>query len=403
MSYTHVVVNMAFQLGNNAQLLEFACADADVISVVEALEDGGKRAMDLRKILPPGWATNQDLSSPAKAGSAVCWREDTMELVASAEPKEMSPAGRGVRARYLSAALLKERTTGDVRNRWAAHAPRKITGKQGIFYRNLSAWLSHHPLAVGGGDGNANLKRLPGRIGRKVYGYEVMYLAGSRDLIITVSRLNHPASDHPLVRAAVGTLPKKRKPAPMAAPKPAPKKEVRPVPTSENGWPVIFDKQKSLLRKTIIPGANRHFYFRDGAVALVLAHYLLWFHETIERIDLGQWDEWGWAVRPVRGKTSGYSNHASGTAFDVNALKHVLGKRGTFKPWQYTKIRARLAFYRGCIRLGLDYKTRVDEMHGEINKPPAAVKLLALFLLTTPRGKRLLAANPGLESAVHAS
>lgn len=169
--------------------------------------------------------------------------------------------------------------------------------------------------------------------------------------------------------------------------------------TSQNGYPVITSNRTTgdfpRLRKTVIPGANRHFYFRDGSVAMVLAHFLLWFHEKVERIDLGVWDEWGWANRLIRGGVA-TSNHASGTAFDVNATVHPLGKRYTFKAWQYARMRARLVFYRGCIRLGLDYKTRPDEMHGEIVKPLLVVQKLARYLCSTPRGKRILAANPGL-------
>jgi len=103
-----------------------------------------------------------------------------------------------------------------------------------------------------------------------------------------------------------------------------------------NGWPVIFhedyDGPGPHLRKWYFPeGSGLHHHekyliLRDGAIGFVLMHFFLWFHETIERIDVQKlWDEWGWAVRPVRGQTTGYSNHAGGAAGDVNATAHPRG------------------------------------------------------------------------------
>src|SRR4051812_28143633 len=95
---------------------------------------------------------------------------------------------------------------------------------------------------------------------------------------------------------------------------------------SQNGYPVIETNRTTgslpRLRKWIIPGTDRHVFLRDGSVGFVLVHLALWFHNTIERLDRGVWDEWGWAVRPVRGQTTGYSNHAAGAAEDLNATLH---------------------------------------------------------------------------------
>ena len=92
---------------------------------------------------------------------------------------------------------------------------------------------------------------------------------------------------------------------------------------SQNGFPVLATNHTTgplpRLRKWVIPGANRHVYLRDGSVGFLLVHFALWFHETISRLDQGVWDEWGWAVRNVRGSSTVISNHASGTAVDLNA------------------------------------------------------------------------------------
>jgi hypothetical protein len=168
---------------------------------------------------------------------------------------------------------------------------------------------------------------------------------------------------------------------------------------SQNGWSVI---DASETRKWVIPGADRHMILRDGHAGFVLAWFALWFHEVIERLSGGVWDEWGFAARNVRGSSSTISNHASGTAEDLNATRHPLGRRGTFtKAWHYTKIRALLSVRLvGVIRWGADYQFRADEMHFEINKGAAAVLRLARRLSATPRGKRVLRANPGYQPPV---
>lgn len=171
--------------------------------------------------------------------------------------------------------------------------------------------------------------------------------------------------------------------------------------TSTNGYPVLFENRTTgpypRLRKVVIPGCRRHFFIRDGSVSMVLAHMLLWFHERVEPLDQGQWDDWGWAVRPVRGQTEGFSNHASGTAVDANATEHPMGVsiERTFSKGEIARIRLRVLLYRGCIVWGGEWK-RADGMHFEIAKRLGIVERLARRLMRTPRGKRILDANPGL-------
>lgn len=175
--------------------------------------------------------------------------------------------------------------------------------------------------------------------------------------------------------------------------------------TSQNGYPVLFDNRTTgrtpRLRKFEIPGTGgQHLYLRDGSAGFVLAHYSTWWDHSVERLDIDKvWDEWGWAVRPVRGQQSGYSNHASGTAVDLNATRHPRGvnpSRGLTKT-QIAKIRRRVKyFYRGTIRWGGDYHGTKDGMHGELNRSFAVVQKQARWLVKTPIGKEVLKANPGL-------
>lgn len=177
--------------------------------------------------------------------------------------------------------------------------------------------------------------------------------------------------------------------------------------TTVNGWPVLDGSTTGALprlRKIVIPGTGRHFVLRDGSLGFVLAHIILWFHERIERLDLASdvWDEWGHAVRPVRGQSTGYSNHAGGAAGDVNATRHPIGVAisRTFTPKQIAAIRRRLRFYAGVIIWGGNW-SRPDGMHFEVAPVTLRrVELLARVLVKTPRGKRILEANPGLLAVI---
>lgn len=167
---------------------------------------------------------------------------------------------------------------------------------------------------------------------------------------------------------------------------------------SQNGWPT----PPPLTRKWIIPGTDRHLVLRDGSAGFLLIHLALWFHERIERLNEGVWDEWGGANRPIRGSKV-TSNHASYTAADLNATLHPLGvaTASTFTPRQTNMIRRRVkVFFLGLIRWGGDYQNRPDAMHFEINGPLHACERLARALMKTPRGRRILAANPGAREVI---
>lgn len=161
--------------------------------------------------------------------------------------------------------------------------------------------------------------------------------------------------------------------------------------SSYNGYRALETSSK--CRKWIIPGTDRHIYMKGGHIGFILAYFILWFHERVEKISPdNQWDDWGWAYRPVRGTTSKLSNHASGTAVDINATQHPLGKRGTFTWWQVKKIHWTLRRLKGHVFWGGDYQYRADEMHFEAVKKPG-VRAVARKLRRTKRGKRIMKAN----------
>lgn len=170
--------------------------------------------------------------------------------------------------------------------------------------------------------------------------------------------------------------------------------------TSQNKWPALHNGS-NLLHSWVIPARNGTFKLRlrNGSAGFLLAHMALWLSENVQDATLpGVADDWGYAFRSVRGFSTTLSNHSSGTAMDINATRHPLGKVGTFGPRLTRKIRGRIqwAAYRGTIRWGGDYHGRKDEMHFEINAPLRQCESVARKLMrTTKVGKRILAANPG--------
>jgi len=158
-----------------------------------------------------------------------------------------------------------------------------------------------------------------------------------------------------------------------------------PTPISQNGWTVLEAAPPAVE----VPGApGVKITVRQGDVATILVEVARRFHREVEPLDLkvmvppGR-DDWGWAYRPIRGKESGFSNHASGTAIDLNATLHPRGEHGTFSLAQKRAVRAILAGLvdeatdRPVVRWGEDYTTTVDGMHFEINAGWQAVHRVA--------------------------
>jgi hypothetical protein len=139
---------------------------------------------------------------------------------------------------------------------------------------------------------------------------------------------------------------------------------------SSNGWPASKDPAEIGIKSFKVPGTDLKIRCAKKAAPLLIG-LAAEFHETIEPIDKGTLDDWGYAFRMIRGSTDSLSNHSSGTAIDLNAIKHPLGKRNTFTDKQEIIIRQIAAKY-GC-KWGGDWK-RADEMHFEIDLNRKQVK-----------------------------
>jgi hypothetical protein len=142
---------------------------------------------------------------------------------------------------------------------------------------------------------------------------------------------------------------------------------------SYNGWPASKDAAEIHIVSVPIEGTKIKVRCAK-AVAPLFAAFCKEFNELIEPIDEGGLDDWGYCFRMVRGTTDKLSNHSSGTAVDLNATQHPMGKVGTFPAEKVPIIRALAKKY--GLKWGGDYRHRKDEMHFEIELSEAKVAAL---------------------------
>ena len=133
---------------------------------------------------------------------------------------------------------------------------------------------------------------------------------------------------------------------------------------SQNGWVASEDQNAIGIKSFPVPGTKIKLRCAEK-VAPLLVTFAAEFHAHIEPIDEGALDDWGYCFRNVRGATDKLSNHSSGTAIDLNAIKHPLGHAGTFTPMQTVMIQALCKKY--GLTWGGNYKNRKDEMHFEVS------------------------------------
>ena len=133
--------------------------------------------------------------------------------------------------------------------------------------------------------------------------------------------------------------------------------------SSYNGYPASKDPEAIKIKSYPVKGTDRKLRCAES-VGPLLAAFAAEFHELIEPIDEGTFDEWGYAYRMVRGNPTKLSCHSSGTAIDLNATRHPLGKAGTFPAEKIPMIRALAKKY--GLKWGGDFKTRPDDMHFEV-------------------------------------
>lgn len=149
--------------------------------------------------------------------------------------------------------------------------------------------------------------------------------------------------------------------------------------TSQNGWPASKNPDDIKVKSYPVKGTSIKLRLAARCAPLLVA-FAEEFHELVEPIDEGSLDDWGYCYRAIRGQTIGLSNHASGTAIDLNARQHPLGKRNTYDKAQLTVLDALCDKY--GLRGGYTFRNRADDMHFEMAISPsqatALIKALGL-------------------------
>lgn len=137
---------------------------------------------------------------------------------------------------------------------------------------------------------------------------------------------------------------------------------------SQNGWPV-FDTTEHYVRATT---AGFGYWAANDDVAVIFDELIKRWVKYVEPLNLKSC--WSWAERPIRGASTGYSNHASATALDLNATSYPRGTTHMVAAKVAAVHKYIVEFFGGIIRWGGDYMSAVkDQMHFEINANHPAV------------------------------
>lgn len=131
---------------------------------------------------------------------------------------------------------------------------------------------------------------------------------------------------------------------------------------SQNGYPVL-DSLDDTKYYDINKENNVRIPLAPGDAGWLLAAFVKRIDKFVEQLD--RTDTHGYNKRQIA-NSDDWSNHASGTAADVNATKHVQGRVDTWTDSQVVKIRKIQADFDNVIKWGGDYRATKDEMHFEI-------------------------------------
>lgn len=144
---------------------------------------------------------------------------------------------------------------------------------------------------------------------------------------------------------------------------------------SQNGFSAGIP---SLIHTVTVPGTAQRIPVRIGPTGDLLIWAATRFNREVEPLHVG-WC-WGYAFREIRGGGA-LSNHASGTAIDLNAPAHGLGTNPTsnYTAAKIAAIHRIIADTQGALRWGGDYTGRKDGMHFEVVKSEAeCARILAI-------------------------
>lgn len=132
------------------------------------------------------------------------------------------------------------------------------------------------------------------------------------------------------------------------------------MPISQNQWPAAENRAAIGVKTFQVPGRPDVLLPLRADVAPLLLEMARWWNTWETLMVPGCW---GYAYRSIRGQSTGLSNHASGTAIDLNAPRHPLGSVGTLGVHKdAVVVKARSL----GLRSGAEFAGRKDEMHIEV-------------------------------------
>jgi hypothetical protein len=140
--------------------------------------------------------------------------------------------------------------------------------------------------------------------------------------------------------------------------------------TSQNGWPASTNPDAIDCDWYRVPNTTINLRLAKDAAPLLIAAASHW-HRRIEPLHEG-WC-WSYLYKFIEGTTI-ISNHASGTAIDLNAPKHPMGvpTRNTMSRRQVRRAK-RIARRYGLVWGGV-WASRPDAMHLEMAITPAEAR-----------------------------
>ena len=146
---------------------------------------------------------------------------------------------------------------------------------------------------------------------------------------------------------------------------------------SLNGWTAPAKNLKTFD----IPGTKRRVTLDEDAGRLLVA-LAADYHATVRKIDVGTWDEGGFNNRDARLAAGRLSNHASGSAIDLNwSEEGAMGSAWGKKFFAQAKTKAAMAVlkkrYGSVLQWGGDWRAQ-DFMHWEIKPGATKADVLAL-------------------------
>jgi len=159
--------------------------------------------------------------------------------------------------------------------------------------------------------------------------------------------------------------------------------------TSSNGWTASADPNEIGVKSYPVKGTKIKLRCASKCAPLLVG-FAEEFHELIEPIDEGSLDDWGYCFRMVRGSLNNLSNHSSGTAIDLNASKHPLGKLGVglsaaeLKSMSFTEQQQKLTdlFGGAASRNAETFQGRMDRLKTAFNESVETIGFALLPILS---------------------